>query len=129
MPLNTLFHNIFACSRKQRRPTAFVYRIFHERFDGSDTDLGFRPVCIYSLFLLIRCDSSRMYSVDPWSVVFCALEAWLVVFHAAYERAHEEDLGEFAAGVETVWADVCVDFVGGGEVGGGEGGAVEVAGL
>lgn len=52
-----------------------------------------------------------MYGVDPWCVGFWALEGRRVGFEPADEGAHKEDLGEFAAGVETIGADVCVYFV------------------
>lgn len=48
---------------------------------------------------------------------------------AALEGADEEDLGEFGAVVEEGGADVGVDFVDGGEGGGGPRGAVQVRGL
>ena len=70
-----------------------------------------------------------MRRVDPGPVVLRALEAGLVVEHAAHEGAHEEDLRELGARVERVGAEVSVDFFGGGELGGGEGGAVELGGL
>ena len=70
-----------------------------------------------------------MRGVDPRPVVLWALEAGLVVEHAPDEGAHEEDLGELRARVERVGAEVGVYLVEGCELGGGEGGAVEVGGL
>lgn len=51
-----------------------------------------------------------MHSVDPWTVIFRALEARGVVLHAADEGAGEKDLSEFCAGVEGVGAEVGVYF-------------------
>lgn len=62
-----------------------------------------------------------MRCIDPRTVIFRALEAWLVVQDAADQGAHEEDLRKLGPGVEGLGADVGVYFVEGGEFGGGEG--------
>lgn len=79
--------------------------------------------------MLVRRDNARVGGVDPRPVVLGALEAGLVVEHASDEGAHEEDLGELGARVRRVGPEVGVDLVEGGELGGGEGRAVEFGGL
>ena len=49
--------------------------------------------------------------------------------HAAHKGAREQDLSELGARVQRVGAEVGVYFFEGGEVGGGEGCAVQVGGL
>lgn len=70
-----------------------------------------------------------MCCVDPWPVIFWALEARFVVDHAAYEGTHEENLGELAARVQRVGSEIGVDLIEGCEFCGGEGGAVKIGGL
>ena len=70
-----------------------------------------------------------MYGTDPRPTVFGALEARLVIHHATHDGSREEDLCELSAGIEGIGANVGIYFVDRGEVGGGEGGAVEVRGL
>lgn len=129
MPLYPLIDDVLARRRKQRRPAPLVHGILHEWVDAPHPDLPERPVRVHGLRELVRRDRARMRGVDPRPGVLWALEAGLVAEGAPDEGAREEDLGELGARVERVGAEVGVYLVEGGELGGGERGAVQVGGL
>lgn len=129
LPLDALLDDVLARRREQRRPAPFIHGILHKRLDGRDAHLAQRPVRVHGLRELVRRDAAGVHGVDPGPVELGALEAGFVVAHAADEGAREEDLRELGARVEGVWAHVRVDFVEGGELDGGERGAVQVGGL
>ena len=129
LSLNTIFYNIFTRRSKQGRPASLIHRILQERPYSRHTDLALRPICLYSLLLLIRAHPAWMCSINPRPLVLWTSKARLIILRPSYHGAHEEDLGELGAGVERIWAEVGIYFVDGGKLGGGEGSAVELGGL
>lgn len=129
LPLNLILDDVLARRGEQGRSTPLIHGALHERLHDRDPDLARNPVRLFTLLVLVRRDDARMRGVDPRPVVFGALEAGLVVERAPDEGAHEEDLGELGARVRRVGPEVGIDLVEGGELGGGEGRAVEFGGL